>query len=153
MSTESEQEDESTFETIEVQIVEVSSEPIELYKVLKIANMVSGGGEAKVVISEGYVYLNNELEYQKRKKVYHEDYVAFNGEVYQVHVVEGLTAEPSVFTQTALEATQGQPNNKKSSNQNSSHKKSNKLNKKQKSANEKQESAKIESGKRRPISF
>ncbi|GAL04999.1 hypothetical protein JCM19237_4365 [Photobacterium aphoticum] len=32
--------------------VEVDAQPIELYKVLKIANAVSGGGEAKFAISE-----------------------------------------------------------------------------------------------------
>ncbi|WP_286232499.1 RNA-binding S4 domain-containing protein [Thalassotalea sediminis] len=60
--------------------IEVSSQPIELYKLLKIANLVSGGGEAKIVIMEGYVQLNGEVVVQKRKKVYHEDIVSFNGE-------------------------------------------------------------------------
>ncbi len=64
--------------------VEISSQPIELCKLLKIANFVSGGGEAKIVISEGYVLLNDEVEFQKRKKVYHDDIVEFNGEIIQV---------------------------------------------------------------------
>jgi len=64
--------------------VSISSQPIELCKLLKIANMVSGGGEAKIVISEGYVYLNGEVEFQKRKKVYADDIVEFNGELIQV---------------------------------------------------------------------
>lgn len=80
----------------EIELVTVSSQPIELYKVLKIANMVSGGGEAKIVISEGYVYLNGELEYQKRKKVYQDDYIEFNGEVVQVNVVEETTPINSI---------------------------------------------------------
>lgn len=50
--------------------------------------MVGGGGEAKIVISEGYVLLNNEVEFQKRKKVYHDDIVEFNGEIIQVNVVK-----------------------------------------------------------------
>ncbi|WP_068545458.1 RNA-binding S4 domain-containing protein [Thalassotalea crassostreae] len=65
---------------IEVLAIEINEEPIELYKLLKIANLVGGGGEAKVVISEGYVFLNGEVETQKRKKVYVEDIVQFNGE-------------------------------------------------------------------------
>ena len=65
-------------------IVEISKQPIELCKLLKIANMVSGGGEAKIVISEGYVLLNDEVEYQKRKKVYDKDVVSFNGEIVEV---------------------------------------------------------------------
>ena len=44
--------------------IELTQQPIELYKLLKIADLVSGGGEAKVVISEGYVLLNGEVEYQ-----------------------------------------------------------------------------------------
>ena len=51
-------------EEIEVEAleVEVSVQPIELYKVLKIANLVSGGGEAKYAISEGDVAVNGEVE-------------------------------------------------------------------------------------------
>ncbi|MCQ1058008.1 RNA-binding S4 domain-containing protein [Photobacterium sp. DNB23_23_1] len=64
--------------------VEVSAQPIELYKVLKIANAVSGGGEAKFAISEGYVAVNGELEQRKRRKVYDGDVVEFNNEFYLV---------------------------------------------------------------------
>jgi ribosome-associated protein len=71
-------------------LVEVSQQPIELCKLLKIANLVSGGGEAKVVISEGYVFVNGETEFQKRKKIYHQDIIEFNGEVIQLMVNEDL---------------------------------------------------------------
>lgn len=49
-------------------VIELNHQPVELCKLLKIANLVGGGGEAKIVISEGYVSLNGEVEYQKRKK-------------------------------------------------------------------------------------
>lgn len=75
-----------------IQHIDVSIQPIELCKLLKIANMVGGGGEAKIVISEGYVLLNNEVEFQKRKKVYHDDIVEFNGEIIQVNYVEVIQA-------------------------------------------------------------
>jgi len=65
-------------------IVEISFQPIELCKLLKIANMVSGGGEAKIVISEGYVLLNGDVEFQKRKKIYDQDIIEFNGELIKV---------------------------------------------------------------------
>ena len=68
----------------EYQVIEISEQPIALCQLLKIANLVSGGGEAKIVISEGYVLLNNEVEYQKRKKIYEHDIVEFNGEMIQV---------------------------------------------------------------------
>ncbi|GLX81140.1 RNA-binding S4 domain-containing protein [Thalassotalea eurytherma] len=64
--------------------VELEQQPIELYKLLKIADLVSGGGEAKVLISEGYVFLNDEVETQKRKKIYHGDIVAFNGDIIEL---------------------------------------------------------------------
>ncbi|KGJ87348.1 RNA-binding S4 domain-containing protein [Colwellia psychrerythraea] len=76
-------------------VIELNQQPVELCKLLKIANLVAGGGEAKVVISEGYVLLNGEVEYQKRKKVYHEDVIEFNGEVVQLLINEDL-AEPLV---------------------------------------------------------
>lgn len=71
-----------------IPLVDISVQPIELCKLLKIANMVGGGGEAKIVISEGYVLLNNEVEFQKRKKVYHDDIIEFNGETIQVNFVK-----------------------------------------------------------------
>jgi ribosome-associated protein len=71
-----------------IPLVDISVQPIELCKLLKIANMVGGGGEAKIVISEGYVLLNNEVEFQKRKKVRHNDIVEFNGETVQVNFVQ-----------------------------------------------------------------
>ncbi len=73
--------------------IQLEQQPIELCKLLKIADLVTGGGEAKVVISEGYVLLNGEVEYQKRKKVYHNDIVEFNGEVIQVVINEELSIE------------------------------------------------------------
>lgn len=85
----------------ELNTVEVSYQPIELCKLLKIANMVGGGGEAKIVISEGYVYLNQEVEFQKRKKVYHQDVVEFNGEIIQVICHEPVT-DPSIIKQQKI---------------------------------------------------
>lgn len=70
--------------------IQLDHQPIELCKLLKIADLVTGGGEAKVVISEGYVLLNGEVEYQKRKKIYHNDIVEFNGETIQVIINENL---------------------------------------------------------------
>jgi len=79
-------------------LVEIDQQPIELCKLLKIANLVGGGGEAKIVISEGYVYLNGEVEFQKRKKIVEHDVVEFNGEIIQValseHYVERSQSKP-----------------------------------------------------------
>jgi ribosome-associated protein len=66
------------------QQVIITSQPIALCKLLKIANLVAGGGEAKIVITQGYVALNGEVELQKRKKVVAGDIIEFNGELVQV---------------------------------------------------------------------
>lgn len=76
---------------LDMPLIDISIQPIELCKLLKIANMVGGGGEAKIVISEGHVVVNNEVEFQKRKKIYHGDIVEFNGEIIQVNVTEEIT--------------------------------------------------------------
>jgi len=49
--------------------VEITSEPVELYKILKFEGLVNSGGQAKSVIEEGLVTLNGEIEKQKRKKI------------------------------------------------------------------------------------
>ncbi|WP_108651270.1 RNA-binding S4 domain-containing protein [Dongshaea marina] len=64
--------------------IEISSQPIELYKILKLADVVSGGGEAKQAISQGYVGVNGEQELRKRRKIYDGDLITFNGEFYLV---------------------------------------------------------------------
>ncbi len=89
-------EDEIEIEAIGI---EVSSQPIELYKVLKIANVVSGGGEAKYAIAEGYVAVNGELETRKRCKIYDGDLIEFNAEYYLVicdQPVEDIIEQPVV---------------------------------------------------------
>ncbi|QYJ91374.1 MULTISPECIES: RNA-binding S4 domain-containing protein [Shewanella] len=53
---------------------------IELYKVLKVQSMTSAGGEAKMVISEGLVTVDGEVETRKRKKVIAGQVVSYNGE-------------------------------------------------------------------------
>jgi ribosome-associated protein len=53
---------------------------IELYKILKLENMVESGGEAKFLISQGKVQVNGEVETRKRRKTVPGDIVEFNGE-------------------------------------------------------------------------
>jgi ribosome-associated protein len=108
-------------EEIYATLVEINEEPIELYKVLKIGNLISGGGEAKQVISEGYVFLNGEEETRKRKKVYAGDLVSFNGEHLQVALKgqtdhyemleEDFVAEPVEKVATAQQTSPVKQNN------------------------------------------
>ena len=57
--------------------VEISREPLELYKILKFEGMASGGGEAKSVIADKQVLVNGKVETRKRKKIVSGDIVAF----------------------------------------------------------------------------
>lgn len=82
-------------EEIYATLVEIKSEPTELYKILKFANIVCGGGEAKLVISEGYVSLNGEVETRKRKKIYAGDLISFNEAHFQI-ALKGQTSEYEV---------------------------------------------------------
>ncbi|MDY0190255.1 MAG: RNA-binding S4 domain-containing protein [Desulfuromonas sp.] len=63
-----------------MKVVEISCEPVELYKILKFEGLVSSGGEAKVVIADGLVLVNGHIETQKRKKIYSGDVVEFGHE-------------------------------------------------------------------------
>ena len=56
--------------------VELEQLPIELYKLLKFENLVQSGGEAKALISEGYVHVNGEVETHKGKKIFAGDVVS-----------------------------------------------------------------------------
>ncbi len=42
---------------------------IELYKLIKVLDLVDSGGDAKQLISEGYVKKNDALELRKRAKI------------------------------------------------------------------------------------
>jgi len=60
--------------------VSISTEPLELYKVLKFDGMTGSGGEAKLVIADGLVKLTGLVETRKRKKVVAGDVIEFAGE-------------------------------------------------------------------------
>tara|TARA_B110000240_G_C13374634_1_gene399757 strand:- start:312 stop:518 length:207 start_codon:yes stop_codon:yes gene_type:complete len=55
-------------------------EYIELNKLLKTLNLVESGGVAKMVIQDGEVVVNNEIELRVRRKLRVGDEVEFNEE-------------------------------------------------------------------------
>lgn len=61
-------------------VVELSREPIELYKILKFEGLASSGGEAKVAVASGQVLVNGMVETQKRKKIVSGDTIEFGDE-------------------------------------------------------------------------
>jgi ribosome-associated protein len=94
--------------------VELQEEPIELCNLLQILDLVESGGQAKTMISEGYVGLNDEVCTQKRRKVFGGDILNFGGNLYQISLSEdGMsldslpsdnaeTTEPETVEETKL---------------------------------------------------
>ena len=70
-----------------MRMVEITSEPVELYKILKFEGMVASGGEAKQLISEGYVLVNGKVETRKRKKIVAGDTIEFAQEIIRIHLI------------------------------------------------------------------
>jgi ribosome-associated protein len=50
-------------------IFELKAEYIELYKLIKVMDLVDSGAQAKFIIADGYVQRNGEVETRKRAKI------------------------------------------------------------------------------------
>ncbi len=92
-------------------IFDICVEPIELCKLLKIANMVGGGGEAKTMISEGNVLVNNEVVVQKRKKIRNGDIIEYNGKI--IEVAYNPTKKSAEFINTVVLASKKEQRKKR----------------------------------------
>ena len=57
---------------------------IKLGQALKAANLVGSGVEAKVVIQDGVVTVNGEVEMRRGRKLYDGDIVTFAGETIKI---------------------------------------------------------------------
>ena len=64
--------------------IEITTEFIKLDSFLKFSGAVSMGSEAKMLILDELVKVNNEICTQRGKKLYKGDIVEFNGESYKV---------------------------------------------------------------------
>jgi ribosome-associated protein len=64
--------------------VEINREPVELYKILKFEGLVGTGGEAKLLIGDGQVTVNGEIETRRRRKIVSGDIIEFRGEQLEV---------------------------------------------------------------------
>ncbi|MGJ8689856.1 MAG: RNA-binding S4 domain-containing protein [Gammaproteobacteria bacterium] len=67
--------------------VEINKEPVELYKILKFEGLAENGGSAKLMIGEGAVQVNGEVETRKRRKIVGGDVIVFQGETLNVSLV------------------------------------------------------------------
>ena len=66
--------------------VEITKEPVELYKILKFEGLVESGGQAKAVIDAGQVLVNGEVETRKRKKIISGDIIEFGDEILRIQL-------------------------------------------------------------------
>jgi ribosome-associated protein len=67
--------------------IEITKEPVELYKILKFEGIVASGGEAKAVIDNGQVLVNGEVETRKRKKIVSGDTIEFMNAKFKIVLV------------------------------------------------------------------
>lgn len=57
---------------------------VKLGQAMKLAGMVGSGVDAKMLIQDGQVEVNGEVEYQRGKKLHEGDVITFNGESVQI---------------------------------------------------------------------
>jgi ribosome-associated protein len=67
--------------------VDITAEPIQLYKILKFEGLVSNGGEAKAAVAEGLVRVNGQTETRKRKQIVSGDIIEFGNERMTIRLV------------------------------------------------------------------
>lgn len=58
----------------------LTTEYIELIKLMKLLNLVESGGQAKLFVEDGLVTLNGETEYRKRAKLRKGDLITVDGQ-------------------------------------------------------------------------
>ncbi|MCP3875826.1 MAG: RNA-binding S4 domain-containing protein [Desulfobacteraceae bacterium] len=69
---------------MEKRIAKIKKTPVELYKILKFENLAASGGEAKYLIADGYVKVNDVIETRKRKKIYPGDIIEFDDFIIEI---------------------------------------------------------------------
>ena len=60
--------------------VAIQDEFIKLGQLLKLANLVSSGVEAKIVIQNGEVTVNGEVDTRRGRKIYPQDVIEYDGQ-------------------------------------------------------------------------
>ncbi|HWZ34765.1 MAG TPA: RNA-binding S4 domain-containing protein [Mucilaginibacter sp.] len=67
-----------------MQEFKVTGDYIPMIQLLKATNLVATGGEAQIVVDQGEVKYNGEIDYRKRLKVKRGDIVEFAGNTIKV---------------------------------------------------------------------
>ena len=68
----------------DIALIKIESEYIKLEQFLKLIDLVSSGGEAKLFILGNEIKVNGELENRRGKKLYRDDLIEINGDKYQI---------------------------------------------------------------------
>ena len=63
-----------------MEIIKLRDEYIKLGQAMKAATLVEDGVEAKLVIQDGLVKVNNEVDIRRGRKLYDGDVVSFDGQ-------------------------------------------------------------------------
>lgn len=64
--------------------LKIKDEFIKLGQAMKLADLVDSGVEAKMMIQDGQVFVNGEVEFQRGKKLHHGDILEFDGSQIQI---------------------------------------------------------------------
>lgn len=67
-----------------METIKIKEEYIKLGQALKAAGLVSSGLEAKIVIQDGEVFVNGEIETRRGKKLFGGEIVSFDGQEIQI---------------------------------------------------------------------
>jgi len=67
---------------------ELKDEYIELFKLIKVLDLVDTGAQAKMIVADGYVERNGEKELRKRAKIIAGDSLVIGGDV-TIEIVAG----------------------------------------------------------------
>ncbi len=71
---------------VKIMDLSIRGEPITLAQALKIANIVSTGGQAKIMIREGLVFVNGQSELRPGRKLADNDTVKFQGNSWTIRM-------------------------------------------------------------------
>ena len=71
--------------------IQIQTETIRLSQLLKLANVVQDGSEAKFRIANEEVTVNGEVEIRRGRKLRNGDQVEFDGEIYKVVDINSTT--------------------------------------------------------------
>lgn len=63
-----------------MEAIQINDDYIKLGQALKLAGMVSSGVEAKIVIQNGEVKVNGEVDTRRGRKLYPQDVYEYNGQ-------------------------------------------------------------------------